>query len=200
MSFVNVNLGSGPAVRIPLPLDKWRSVTFQVMLGECAMGCHTQRPGQAHYAGCPARPVKVSCSISGKTWEESEVTDAWPEKNDGFLCSTGETFPALEAACRARWLIVKALVLGRSWAEHSPESWDAHNPRALFAQRDTVYLALVDVVRAEEMLFLRGNDALRAATGSAYMRPEPGDRESATTLARYVDRLVEQVSTIEGVA
>jgi hypothetical protein len=108
-----------PAVPVFIPLPLPRSVTFQVVLGECSGACTTindtrgYRREVVHDEDCPARPVKVSCSISGKTWAESEVTDAWPEKNDGFLCSTGQTFPTLEAVCRDRWSLVKALVLGQ---------------------------------------------------------------------------------------
>jgi hypothetical protein len=62
---------------IPCPIP--RSFTFWVVLGECS-GCglsqSRSRDGFVrHDTDCPARPIRVSCPISGETWEESEVDD-----------------------------------------------------------------------------------------------------------------------------
>jgi len=184
-------------VLIPCPLPP--PVSFEVVLGEC--DCPAKAlPGASvpHRDYCPARPVKVSCSISGKTWEESAVGEGYTDTPSGSLASLGRELDA----CRERWALVKALVLvlGKTmslhWSEMASPGQLSELAWGLFAQRDTVYTALVDVVQHEDGLFQRGNDALRAINGHSIMRPAPDARESALTLGIYVERLIQQVGAL----
>lgn len=183
------------AIPVPIPCRPPSSVPFQVALGECARGCTTQRPGQPHYADCPARPVKVSCYISGSTWEESEVTD-WETR--AFTFTGGGEWERAGAACRARWALVKALVLNQPIG---PAYVHVDGVRTLAIQRDAAYSALADMARAEEAA-LAAQRALaphRLQTRGWVHRPKSEDRPSAGFLWRYVELLIEQVSIL-GVA
>lgn len=59
-------------VRLPLSIP--RSFACTVVRGECSGACTTindtrgYRREIVHEEDCPARPVNVSCSISGATW------------------------------------------------------------------------------------------------------------------------------------
>lgn len=178
-------------VLVPLPLDKWRSVTFTVRLGECidagrSAGSPIPRacaPDGVHHERCPARPIRVSCSISGKTWEESEV-DEVEVHHDGR-----ETSPAeLLRACRDRWALVKALVLNQSIG---PSYTMVDGVRPLAIQRDAVYAAIADMARA---------DVTRTQAWLALpleLRQDPGPTSLAgEVLERYVERLIEQVGAL----
>jgi hypothetical protein len=181
-------------VLIPCRLPE--SFTCEVVLGRC--DCSHRRSFQTtgkHDDSCPARPVRVSASITSPdgSWEKSEVTDCETDARLADLgFSTGEML-RLDAAARARWPLVKALVLG-----HTDLSALLTGPKAaeLLTQRDAVYAALADVVRHEEGLFQSGNDAMKAIDGSSYARPKPIDRECAATLERYMKRLIEQVGVL----
>lgn len=186
---------------IPCPIPP--SVTFQVALGKCdcpgnfGMG-KTRKEDIEHTRSCPARPVSVSCAISGSTWEESEVTDAWPEKNDGFLCSTGETFPLVELACRDLWPLVKALVLGKHKGREEFAVANPGTPEHLFAQRDAVYAALCKMAMHEEGLQNAWDEFPMVLRVDAHFGP-PEKRSSEYVLESYVAHLIEQVGTL-GVA
>jgi hypothetical protein len=91
--------------------------------------------------------------------------------------------------CRARWALVKALVLGRDDVESTDEeilrSWDR-----LFAQRDAVYAALADMARAEDAKWMAN------AQLPERFRLFEGARGAPTALARYVEHLLEQVEVM----
>jgi hypothetical protein len=141
--------------------------------------------------------VKVSCSISGKTWEESEVTDidlvvggdiTWEQGHDAAM-----------AECCALWLLVKALVLG--WNGEAVRTvavgggLDLEKVDPMFQQRRTVYAALADMARAEEA----HASAYSRAWGAMGEDSIPSGRRSAHwVLAHYVDRLIEQVGILNG--
>lgn len=167
--------GTCPAAPILIPCPIPRSVTFEVAL-ECK-----EHGGRCQHAA----PIRVTCSISGKTWEESEVTD---------ILDPGITSADMFRACRDRWALVKALVLG---GNHDPES-HPYEARVLFNQRDAVFAALAVQARLEvEMLEAQQRTVAaiaspRLTTGET--RPE--DRPSAQALAVYVERLVEQISVL----
>lgn len=204
---VNVNLRYNPRdphdgeaqVLIPCPVP--RSAPFTVALGRCVCGGHIGRGPPAiidrRSSTCPARPVRVSCSISGKTWEESEVTDAerapYPPV---YLPEDWETF---RAACRARWGLVKALVLGYTAWDYTMSSALAvplATITAMLAQRDAVYAALADMARAEDAQ-VAARAALRKALDMSPGRAlAPDLRESAIEMGSYVEHLVEQVGVL----
>lgn len=179
----------GSHVRRPhLPAPIPRSVTFDV---KHEWKAPTAAP---HPSGGLSKwresTIRVSCSISGETWGESEV-DEVEVHHEGR-----ETPPAeLLRACRERWAIVRALVLG-----HSDLSALLTGPRAveLLAQRDAVYAALAAQALLEvEML------AAQQATVAAIASPRltavetrPEDRPSAQALAVYFERLIEQAGAL----
>jgi len=186
-------------VHVPLPIP--RSVTFQVALGECTceamIGSATHGAGR-HADACPARPVKISCSISGSTWEESEVTDPEGHGADGRLVGFTMSSPMWQA-CRALWALVKALVLG--WNGEAVRAvavsggLDLKKIDLMFQQMRTVYAALADMARAEEA----HASAYSRAWGAMGEDSIPSGRRSAHwVLAHYVDRLIEQVGILNG--
>lgn len=177
-------------VLIPCPVP--RSVTFEVRLGGCDCFPSGHRsvpvpPMRAHSPQCASQPVRVSCSISGKTWEESEVTEC--EAN-----IPGDGYPAnLMGPCRERWASVKALVLGARASDYT--GWCGSSLRAfagLFTQRDAVYAALADMARAEEAIRV-SHAAIDKAMGLPWSESEP---LSQRALERYVERLIEQVGVL----
>lgn len=178
-------------VLIPCPIP--RNVTVTVTLGECTcgnvLGVRLQRGG--HWEGCPARPIRVACSIGGKAWEESEVAsiDAPPQLGLDHL--------RLEARCRDRWALITALLLGadggqfmlsEAWAER----WAAVAP--LFAQRDTVFAALTDMARAEEALGSAAQRCTDAIDGDGFI--SAAVEASPEFLAAYVKHLLAQVGAL----
>jgi len=173
-------------LRCPLP----RSVTFMVRLGECKqVRCigSARRDGHAHALDCPAHPVAVSCSISGKTWEESAVIEV-----DGDYAS-GAAFLTAQRACVERWALVKALVLG-----HGDAQWKTEATVRLVEQRDAVYAALADMARAEEAALaaqrLIATHFLQTRERVHMSNPE--ERPSAGYLQAFVERLIEQVGAL----
>lgn len=186
--------GAG-AVLIPCPIP--RSVTFEVRLGQCA--CNAGLRGfrgqlAPHTASCPARPIRVTCSISGKTWEGSDVSEC-EVHHDGR-----ETSPAdMTRACRERWALVKALVLG---VHPDFERGNYTGPTLpMFRQRDEVYAALADMARAEEAAQQAQVRAMTAFPWAKMKRDWDGDhirnrRPSEDMLERYVEHLVEQVGIL----
>jgi hypothetical protein len=182
-------------VLIPCPIP--RTVEFQVTLGECTV-CPPNREGVGHFASCAAYPVKVVCSIYGKTWAESEVNDMECHRgtHDAHVCAT-EGLDVLQVA-RARWALVKALVLG-----HTDLSALLTGPKALelLAQRNAVFAALAGMARAEEAAYTAqahlaehlGATVERFHARTSEMRP------SAAWSCLYVESLIEQVGIL-GVA
>jgi hypothetical protein len=207
---VNLKLGCGcsvEAMRLPetghypgcsaapvfIPCLLPPSVTFEVVLGECTCSAHGYGITKPNHAGaCPARPMKVFCSISGKTWEESEVAD-WEPRDMEYLPTQANWKDVVEAACRERWAVVKALVLGKTVTP----SFGPENP--LMKQRDAAYAALVAKARMEQADDATTRDLMKAlpslkmrdvteATASAYL--------SGRALAHYVEHLIEQVGAL----
>jgi hypothetical protein len=205
---------------IPLPIDNWRSVTFTVALGACPTHPHDTgpcepMPSEPHrcvYGEHPLRTIKVSCSISGKTWEESEVSEASVVEMDSIgrildAQDNGVTGLAasLVAACRARWALVKALVLGQV-AVMGDEA-TAREVVRVTHQRNAVYAALAKMARCEREYW----DAAKAVyvafpqahVSSDMQVVDPGDDDgdapSARWLAAYVEHLIEQIGVL-GVA
>jgi hypothetical protein len=190
-------------VLIPCSLEPFRSATFSVVLGtcECALSLTPQTAPEWHHASrCPARPVRVSCSIrsgpKGKEWEESEVAQCEPHPDDvSRFAVVTDAYGMMYAACRDRWELVKALVLGKPAVCF--EEWARHRPgvAAVLAQRDAVFAALADMARAEEALAVsvkRGADAIR----SHAFPPPVVVRYAESALAAYVEHLVEQVGQL----
>jgi hypothetical protein len=208
----DVHPGGCPGAPILIPCPIPRSVTVKVPLGACQcriagrraliefLGAGDSFPGGInawHDFDCPARPVKASCSISGSTWEESEVVDVDnPHENDGrWGAESGDAFRTALSACNDRWALFKALVLG-----HTDLSQWLTGPKVLelLTQRDTVYAALADMARAEQVAY-EAQNAVSMVCGrgvSAYHRTAAHERPSAHWLAAYVERLLEQVEVL----
>lgn len=186
----------GTPVLIPCPVP--RGVTFEVRLGECTSPGACTRPAPMfmpctnHLSSCPARLVRVSCSISGKTWEESEVTEC------EVFHEGRETSPAdMLRVCRDRWGWLKSAMLGHSLTD-CPDI-----VQALRRQRDSVFAALADMARAEEAAY-----AAEVAWGMAMKRPARDEVRhpdpsfdanvlpSQRRLSAYVERLIEQVGVL----
>lgn len=171
--------GAPVLVCCPIP----RSVTFSVALGRCI--CE-----QAHSKVCPVRPAKVSCSITGETWEESEVTGVELESPYAKERTAQGVIDTFGQICRARWTLVKMLLLNGLPS-------DTHGD--LVPQRDTVFAALADMARAEQ-------DACNAQQGvdeafpfDHYRRNDPdhcSERPSVGRFAAYVEYLIRHVGAL----
>lgn len=183
-------------ILIPCPIP--RSVLVKVRTGLCT--CHGLAFSSPDcHPSCPGHPIRVTCSISGETWEESDVTSCHPVLTDGDgafaggWTQRGHGDSAL-IACRERWALVRALVLGTSWAKCET----MFGTMAMFVQRDAVFAAIVKVHKAEDTLIDACGDYEEA------MRGEPVGiyglkRESTGMLERYVGRVIAQVMAIGGV-
>jgi len=187
---------AGAPVLIPCPPPD--AFTCEVALGECSGRCNGMlwQNTSIHGADCPARPVKVSCSIGGDgTWAGSEVNSL-----SGYSTEIiGAARDLLFDDCRDRWRIVQALVLGQPI---SPERTLTHAMLNLYEQRDAVYAALADMVRAESAAWdaqasavsaideWHANDWHRSPETQANIMP------SALILAAYVNQVVEQVRAL----
>jgi hypothetical protein len=175
---------AGKPILISCPIPP--SVDFKVTLGECrGVGCHSdRRSGELHDLGCPAAPISVSCSISGETWKESEVTDIDPiPELWGANCN-------LRAIARDRWALVKALLLG-----HCDLSTLLTGPKAveLLAKRDAVFAALADMARAESTIIQRLADVDVVYTNRSR---KPFGSVAANELAAYVSHLITTVGNL----
>lgn len=189
----------GGPVLIPCPIP--RAVTFGVALGECIRDPFGCRDGN-HASVCFARSVKVSCSVSGETWEESQPTTFEAANRPGLAFADDVEADAVVEIVRERWALVKALVLGQ--AEYTiplqrgaqPVPWAGD----LLTQRDAVFSALADMARVEQAAFEAQERSIRAMGEPTFLpdnfhRAEPHARASASVLERYVERLIEQVGT-----
>jgi hypothetical protein len=183
-------------VLIPCPIPP--KVEFTVRLGECDcpgnFGMGKTGPDVEHTRSCPARPVKVSCTIGGDgTWAGSEaLTCDNAERRDGLFPVDPE---AVLAACRARWEIVKALVTQADCVPPmgclSQEQWVRVAP--LVSQRDAVFDALARKVAAEQAS-VEATHAFEDALGTVRSAvPTPA---SEYMLGNYVARLIEQVGVL----
>lgn len=176
-------------------------VELQVALGEC-VGCiivndtRGYRRETIHDASCPGRPVRVSCSISGTTWTESEVADVAQVGVKDEPWDRTECMHAL-TACRERWVLAKALVAGRSTFIVGV---NPGKQNILMLQRDAVFAALADMAKAEEAASVAQNRAHAALGDDLRLRPhhneESKDRPAAYMLERYVEHLIGRVGTL----
>jgi hypothetical protein len=155
-------------------------------------------------ATCPARPIRVSCSIrpgpTGREWAESEVSDVdWQTRNERGDWNPSPMSPAEReaalAACRDRWALVKALVLGQV----PMDTHGALTHPVLTQQRDTVFGALAEMAKATEARTEKHRDLFKAMgdTGvswSTSIRVSPSD--AADALGAYVERLIEQAGVL----
>jgi hypothetical protein len=143
---------------------------------------------------CPARPVRVSCSITGETWEASEVTDVEVYPRETLVMVSTYDVPRILAACRARWAGVKALVLGLSTTPALSHC------QGLVAQRDEVYAGLADLAQLERGACNAQQRVEGAFPYHRFHRVGGGDHHAAppshARLAAYVDFLVEQVGAL----
>jgi hypothetical protein len=195
----------GALVLVPLSLEPWRIVTMTVRLGDCRCLNKDRAADGIHAGSCPARPVRVSCSISGDTWEESEVIGTMNsvEVRD---CPVGASVLDFVPACRARWSIVKALVTGLSWGDfqHEQSLGERMSTGSLFAQRDAVFAVLTEMVRHENAAALAQTQALKAMDATwidyggcpGHHSAMDGRRPSVVLLARYVEKLIEEVGSL----
>lgn len=164
------------------------TVMFTVRLGKCACPPHMYSgPSERHVLNdCPARPICVSCSISGKTWEESEVVEV--EIHASPL--TVEDRNRVSDACRDLWGGVKAMLLGwpLSKVPGIPPG-SAH----LMDQRDAVYAALTKIATAEKLTLQGFMDIDRVYTNHG-RRPFRG--VAAAELAAYGRHLIAQIRAL----
>jgi len=188
--------GECSAVAVPIPCPIPRSAFVHVAPGACDCMVKDERLDRGFHAGdCAGRPIRVACSIGGKTWEESEVVDVEQHGPTDFSHES-QRKEAL-AVCRTLWEIVKALVLGR---RVGPTPLRPEHV-GFIAQRDTVYAALADMARAEDQADLAQQRVdvilpkgfLRGCFHEAdYARP----RSSQRALVAYVEHLIEQVGVL----
>lgn len=159
--------------------------------GETCADC--SRPMVPYHAdACPAQPVEVTCRIGGDgTWEESKVTSFDPGDE-----RWGKPPVTTITAMRARWEVVKALVLGRGRHVEDNASW----PEALFNERDVVFAKLkamavgeqaASAARKELLCILPAQAALWAPNSEALARER--SPSSARFLERCIERLIAQV-------
>lgn len=135
----------------PLP-DK---VELTVRLGRCecaaqyrgVTGFGVSEPQGKHTENCPARHIRVICSIGGDgTWSGSEVAEM------EILGGTPLGIDArnrIHRICRDRWALVKALVLGK-FAYRDVGDAGPGTPEGLFKQRDVVFANLAEMAQAEQ--------------------------------------------------
>lgn len=181
-------IGGGVPVLIPCPPP--RTVEMTVRLGECndMPSCGLRE----HHTHCPARPIRVTCTIGGDTWEESEVTGIAPM--DG---PSGDPVGLL-LRCRERWAQIKALATGKAWT--SVEGFTAL-PRNLFEQRDAKFAALTKLVLAEQAAIVAQAECDAAFPIDTYVKvPAPDHRAephpSAVRLAAFVSHLIATVGAL----
>lgn len=189
-----------------------RSVTFTVAAGGCTCGAdayNTRKSSERasfvqakHCGDCRARPIRVACSIGGKTWEESEVDDLETHNAPPDAVHATEGLDVLQVA-RERWALVKALVAGQHGdavkvvRSSQSISWSVLGP--MLQQRDAVFSALAEQARLE-VAMLSAQDRTVKAIGSPRLTAsarEPNERPSAQALSIYVEQLIEQVGVLQ---
>jgi hypothetical protein len=199
---------TGRPILLPCPIQ--RSVELTVTLGECRCKRMAESPLMGypdlsraameavaegrHLSDCPARPIRVACSIGGETWGAAHVTDA---EAPGVHGRTGELIQIADD----RWALVKALVLGN----HSPqevggkslvpvEAW-----WALVTQRDAVFAALADMARHETAALQAQQRVDDAFPFYSYRDPTTdrrGSWPSHVRLAAFVNHLVHEIGRL----
>lgn len=195
------------ATPILLPCRPSASVTFWVALGGCDCGgprttIQAGAEHRYHNPGCASRPVKVSCSISGSTWKESEVVD-WECSEAVVGMTLGDFRRALRAAVDARWALVKALVLGASKVSEFPEAFRmVPAVSEMLAQRNAVYAALCEIARHERGMADAWDACparLQKRAHSGGMPSDSDSRPSSWMMEAYIADLLEQFGVL-GVA
>ena len=149
-------------------------------------------PRACSRAPLPARPIRVTCSISGKTWQESEIAQA--EVPHGHEFSPADVLNT----CRERWALVKALLgVNPEWSKQG-KWFSEHGRMAIFTQRDAVYAALADMARAEDVLGTKAvliEESLpeALAADAVLWLDRPYARPSTWLLERFVSQLIQTV-------
>lgn len=207
MSIVNVNLKScdcghrqylagdvGPVYcvcdRIPIPCPIPRTVEMTVRLGKCTCTTHgIVMVRERHVSTCPARTIRVTCSIRGDSWETSEVDPTHGLNPHGA---------AAMMVCRARWEVVKALVTGVH-PDFDGGAWTGPT-LPLFRQRDAVFAALAKMATKEQGACNAQQECDEAFPYSQYSKPGDPDhraaRPSVARLAAYVSHLIATVGAL----
>jgi hypothetical protein len=177
-------------VLIPCPIP--REVVLTVKIGgcDCLADDHL-----SHGRDCRSRPLRAVCAIGGNTWEEGEVNDVTLTRSEDYPQPDGWRAQFM-AIARDRWALVKALVTDRTNDLSSHLQGALVRNAALLTQRNTVFAALADMAGAEDALYGRENDALKAIDGCSLMVPEPDNRPTAHTLARYMKHLLAQIGAL----
>lgn len=187
----------GACAAKPVPIPCRLPPIFRPMVKHIACGYFEHCVDGDHDPACH-KSIRVSCSIGGETWAESEVVDI-------ERCGPDAPFDAVwdMAAkrvlntCRGRWALVKALVLGSYCPELNDKPLSPEVTRLLI-QRDAVFSALCRMAQAEEAC-AQELDAFTNAFGRfpnrkvACDQPRP-ERPSAHLLADYVRHLIEQAA------
>jgi hypothetical protein len=137
------------------------------------------------------------------------VTQCEPHPDDvSRFAVVTDAYGMMYAACRDRWELVKALVMGQNGeaikaVRSSPTlPWAALG--GLLQQRDAVYAALADMARCERAYWGAAQAIHRALPGvcvSSDMQvvdpgDDDGDAPSARWLSAYVEHLVDQVGIL----
>ena len=186
-----------PGAPVPIHCPLPRSFVVEVEQGECKRDPFGCKNGH-HASVCFAQTVRVSCSIDG-TWGGSEPVDF----DDGGATFTDVQLGEAEDACRERWALVKALVLGFTRVTLGGVS--RKEADALFTQRDAVFAALAKMARHEAAAYeahAHFQDALGISrydwTPVGYVTPEgaPLEMPSACGMAAYVRHLLKQVEEL----
>lgn len=190
-------------ILIPCPIP--RSVVFAVTLGECVCPARAIPTGAPHRDYCPGRPTRVVCDIGGKDWASSEVTDVDNphDPNGRWGAGSGDLFRSTIAACRARWEVVKSVLLkGRvpNITGFGPAATET--VFRLCEQHKTVFAALARLVQAEEAIHLGEASLLERIPRTIapplwHTHSVHGEvRPSGRWLSAYVDLLIEQVGAL----
>lgn len=175
------------------------SVTFEVRQGECTCLPGFYAAAQTrndHLPRCLGKPIRVSCSIGGKTWAESEVTDVEKQGEiNAYQFPTELERTLALAACRERWALVKALVTGFTGdiAAFAPGSAMAVRLRN---ERDVMFAALAAKIRAEQADDATTRDLMKILPGLAASDVTEAmgrDYLSTRALERYVKDLIAQI-------
>jgi hypothetical protein len=185
-----------PGYHFLIPCHIQRPVTFDVALGEC-FGCgmsqsRTRDGLVRHDSHCPARPIRVSCSIGGESWPHSFAQDV--AIVEGEPIHDLVRLDAIMRTVRERWALIKALVMGIR-VEGPPR-----HVKGLMDQRDTVFAALADMARAETAAMQAQQRVDDAFPYHRFHRVGGGDHRaippSHARLEAYVEFLREQVGVM----
>lgn len=191
-----------PAVQVLIPYSLPHSWTVEVVLGECSCGFGLS---QKHGLACPGAPIRVTCSIGGETWEESHVTNVTLPWTTDDSMARHPSQNAAETACRDRWSLVKALLLGLKWkdpfvapGQFVPTSL-VQLRDALIQQRDEALSAICDMALTQKANLEAHRRAVKAI-GSPLLTVK--ERKLSETpvyhaLEVYIDQLLEKVGVLQ---